>query len=194
MEGSHNENRKIPFKLKFARMDILGTTLFLGTICCLILALQWGGQTLPWKSSKVIGLFVGFGLLATVFGIVQWKRGENAIIPLRILKQRSIFAGSTFLLFFGMLNYVVRPNNALVCTQRITDDSSKYSFFLPFYFQGVQGVSATSSGVRIIPLVASQITVVIMTGAIVTRWGYYVCKILGPNHPKTNKPGLRFPT
>ena len=88
-------------------LDVLGTVLFLGAICCLVLALQWGGETLPWSSPTVIGLFVGFGLLLPVFGLVQWKRGDDAIIPLNILKQRSILAGSAFLFFFGMLNYIV---------------------------------------------------------------------------------------
>ncbi len=108
MKGTHNENREIPLKDKVRRMDILGTVVFLGAVCCLIFALQWGGQTLPWTSSKVIGLFIGFGLLTIVFGFVQCKRGEDAIIPLRVLRQRSILLGSSFLFFFGMLNYVVR--------------------------------------------------------------------------------------
>ena len=89
------------------RMDILGTAIFLGAVCCLILALQWGGESLPWTSPTIVGLFVGFGLLVPIFGLVQWKRADDALIPLRILKQRSIAAGSTFLFFFGMLNYVV---------------------------------------------------------------------------------------
>ena len=107
MEGTHNENRELTLKAKCKRMDILGTVVFLGAICCLILALQWGGETLPWNSSKVIGLFVGFGLLAVIFGAIQVNRGDDAIIPLRILSQRSILVGSFFLFFFGMLNYVV---------------------------------------------------------------------------------------
>ncbi len=45
-------------------------------------------------------------------------------------------------------------------------------------------MSASSSGVRIIPLVLSQITVLIITGAIVTRWGYYVCLLSFPHHQK----------
>lgn len=94
-------------KEKLKRLDILGAALFLGAICCLILALQWGGQTKPWKSSQIIGLFVGSGLLSTLFGFVQWKRGDDAVIPFRILRQRSILLGSIFLFFFGMLNYVV---------------------------------------------------------------------------------------
>ena len=88
-------------------MDIVGTVLFMGAICCLVLALQWGGQIMPWRSANVIGLLVGFGMLTLLFGFVQRKRGEDALIPLRVLRQRSILVGSIFLFFTGMLNYVV---------------------------------------------------------------------------------------
>lgn len=88
-------------------MDIMGTVLFLGAICCLIFALQQGGQTVPWNSSKIIGLFVGFGIAILAFSFVQWRRGENALIPLRVLRQRSILIGSCYLFFVGMVTGVV---------------------------------------------------------------------------------------
>ena len=57
---------------------------------------------------------------------------------------------------------------------RYTKQLIQYSFYLPFYFQAVQGVSATISGVRMIPLVLSQIVSIILTGAIISKRGYYV--------------------
>ena len=89
-------------------MDVLGTILFLGAVCCLIFALQQGGQTVPWNSPTIIGLFVGFGILFLAFGFVQWTRGENALIPLRVLRQRSILMGNCYLFFVGVLTGVVR--------------------------------------------------------------------------------------
>lgn len=88
-------------------MDVTGATLFLAAICCLVLALQWGGLTLPWSSSTVIGLFVGAGLIILVFASVQWKRGDDALIPSRVLRQRSVLMGSLYLFFMGMVNYIV---------------------------------------------------------------------------------------
>ncbi|KAI4262979.1 MAG: hypothetical protein L6R42_001856 [Xanthoria sp. 1 TBL-2021] len=154
-KDTHNEDRSLSLKEKFQHMDLVGTITFIGSICCLILALQWGGQIMPWSSAKVIALFVTSGVLGIIFGYIQWKLGDRAIIPLRVLRQRSILSGSTFLFVFGMLNYV-------------------YSFYLPFYFQAVRGSSATSSGVRMIPLVLPQILSIILVGAIVTKFGVYV--------------------
>lgn len=71
---------------------------------------KWGRQTLPWSSSKIIGMFVGFGLCLIGFCIIQWKLDETATIPLKILRQRLLLMGS-FLFFFGMTVYVVRRWN-----------------------------------------------------------------------------------
>lgn len=107
LRDTHNEDRSLSLKEKFQHMDLVGTITFIGSTCCLILALQWGGQIMPWSSAKVIALFVTSGVLGIIFGYIQWKLGDRAIIPLRVLRQRSILSGSTFLFVFGMLNYVV---------------------------------------------------------------------------------------
>jgi len=52
--------------------------------------------------------------------------------------------------------------------------SLKDLYYLPFYFQSAQGVTATVSGVRAIPLGLSQIVAVIIVGALATKTGYYV--------------------
>ncbi|KAI1078845.1 MFS general substrate transporter [Whalleya microplaca] len=154
-QSSNQSNRDLPLKSKLQHMDILGTILFLGAVCCLLLVLQWGGQTYPWKDSRCIGLFVGFGALTVCFCFWQWKQGERAIIPLRILRKRSICMGALVLFFLGM-------------------SSLTYAYYLPIYFQSVQGVSTVESGVRFIALVLPQIVGLVVVGGLVTRWGYYV--------------------
>ncbi|MCJ1422554.1 hypothetical protein MMC29_000434 [Sticta canariensis] len=155
LDESPDKNRNLPLRTKVGRMDIIGIVLFLGAMCCLIFALQQGGQTEPWNSSKIIGLLVGFGILLLAFSFVQWTREENALIPLRILRQRSVLMGNFYLFFIGVLTGV-------------------FGFYLPFYFQAVQGVSATISGVRMIPRILPQIFALVLASAVVTRWGYYV--------------------
>ncbi|KAH7387003.1 hypothetical protein DE146DRAFT_635767 [Phaeosphaeria sp. MPI-PUGE-AT-0046c] len=103
------KNKRAPMTLKarVMQLDPLGAILLLTSVVCLLLALQWGGQAHPWKSATIIGLLVGSGLLFILFGFMQWKMGENATIPLRVLKQRSILFTSSFLFFIAMSNYVV---------------------------------------------------------------------------------------
>lgn len=101
-------NRKpMAIKTQLKKLDPIGAIMLLASVCCLLLALQWGGHAHAWRSATIIGLFIGFGLLFILFGIIQWKMGEDATIPFRVLKQRSILYASAFLFFIAMSNYVV---------------------------------------------------------------------------------------
>jgi hypothetical protein len=55
------------------------------------------------------------------------------------------------------------------------------AYFLPFYFQAAQTVSATESGVRYLPLVIPQITALVLSGAIATVTGHYVSTHYNPD-------------
>ncbi|KAJ8059988.1 hypothetical protein OCU04_011600 [Sclerotinia nivalis] len=103
--------RSLPPLQRLRRMDWAGTIIFLGAFVCLYLALQWGGQTKPWRSSKVIGLFIGFGLLLGVFAYTQKFTGEDSFIPRRILKQRTVLFGTSYLILFGLQMAVVSNNS-----------------------------------------------------------------------------------
>ncbi|KAI1130117.1 MFS general substrate transporter [Nemania abortiva] len=153
--SSNQVNHDLPLRTKLQQMDAVGTLLFLGAVVSLLLVLQWGGQTYPWSDSRCIGLFVGFGSIATVFGLWEWKQGDTALLPFRILRKRSIHMGALVLFALGM-------------------SSLTYAYYLPIYFQSAQGVSTTQSGVRFIALVLPQIVGLVVVGAIVTQWGYYV--------------------
>lgn len=93
--------RKLPLKQKLNNLDPLGSLVFLGAICALLLGLQWGGQTKPWSSPDVIGCLVGSVLILALFFFIQWKKKEKALIPLRILAKRSIWTSGMVLFFLG---------------------------------------------------------------------------------------------
>lgn len=106
-KGVENESRRLSLKKKLDRMDPLGRFVFLSAVCCLLLALQWGGQSKSWSSSTVIGLIVGFVALFGLFGYLEWRRQDRALIPPRVLRQRSIFTGAMVLFFLGASTYLV---------------------------------------------------------------------------------------
>ena len=107
LRDGRTPERRLPVKEKLKRMDPLGAILVIASVCCLVLALQWGGTAMPWRSKTVIGLLIGFGLLLVTFGLVQWWNGEKATIPLRIMWQRSVFMGAWFHFFLEMSIYIV---------------------------------------------------------------------------------------
>lgn len=69
--------------------------------------LQWGGQSKAWDSPDVIGCLVGAATLGPTFAYIQKRREVAALIPLRILRKRSIWTGAVVLFFMGAQIYVV---------------------------------------------------------------------------------------
>lgn len=73
---------KATLKEKILQMDLIGAVLMTGLIIAFILALQYGGQTQPWKSSPVIGLLVGCFLIFLSFVIWEiWQKERAMIVP-----------------------------------------------------------------------------------------------------------------
>ncbi|KAI9819987.1 MAG: hypothetical protein M1827_006557 [Pycnora praestabilis] len=139
---------------KIKKIDLLGAFFLICGIVCLLLALQWGGSTYPWRDSKVYGCLIGFGIIITMFIFLQFKLGENATIPPRILKQRTVLASSWFSCFLAMGLYT-------------------HVYYLPFYFQAVKGTTAEGSGIRTIPYLVSITLASIVIGGSITVIGIY---------------------
>lgn len=88
---AHKEQKT--FKDFLSEFDLAGTVLFAGSIICLLLALQWGGVTYSWSSGRVVALLVVFAVSLLGFFLWMWYKGEKALLPLRIARQRSVAAG-----------------------------------------------------------------------------------------------------
>jgi hypothetical protein len=92
---------------KFSKFDPIGTIFFIPAVICLILALQYGGTKYSWKDARVIGLLVIFGLLSVIFIVIQaWKK-DNATLPFRIIRQRSVAASIIFGVCIGGAFFMV---------------------------------------------------------------------------------------
>ncbi|KAK4691717.1 MFS transporter, DHA2 family, glioxin efflux transporter, partial [Lecanoromycetidae sp. Uapishka_2] len=143
---------QMPLTKKLLHVDPIGIVLAIGSITCFILALQCGGNTLPWNSSVVIGLLVGFGLLA--IALVAWEiwLGEYAMMEPRLYKQRSLSTTAPYQFFF-MGSYIV------------------LLYYLPIYFQSILGVDPLKSGVDNLPLVLSAAVFALAGGIVVTITG-----------------------
>lgn len=148
----HDNSQSVLQRIK--QLDLIGASLLIPAIVCLLLALQWGGNKYPWSNSRIIGLFVGFGLIIILFIFSQLKLGEKATLPPRILKQRTIASACLFVVFFGGCIF-------------------GFMYYLPIFFQSVRGSSATKSGIQVLPLMLSTVLASIICGGAVTAVGYY---------------------
>ena len=152
--GSSTVNSKKPILERISELDLIGASLLIPAVVCLLLALQWGGSQYPWNNSRIIGLFIGAGLLTLLFIASQLWLGERATLPPRILKQRSVAAAFAFAVCFGGAFFLI-------------------VLYLPLYFQSVKGTTATGSGIRLLPMMLATVISSVVAGGLVTAAGYY---------------------
>ncbi|KAF8183479.1 MFS transporter [Mycena galopus ATCC 62051] len=143
-----------PFMERLMLFDPWGTLVFIPAIVSLLLALQWGGSKYPWKSARIIALFVVFGVLITIFIAVQLWKQDAATIPPRVLRKRSIWSSAFYSFAIGSAFFIL-------------------SFYLPIWFQAIRGVSAVHSGIDNLPLILSLVVASILAGGLITKIGYY---------------------
>lgn len=70
--------------------------LFLPSIICVLIALQWAGIVYAWSSPRIIVLMVFFAVLFVAFIINELWMGPKATIPPKIASQRTVAAASCF--------------------------------------------------------------------------------------------------
>jgi EmrB/QacA subfamily drug resistance transporter len=145
----------IPSLAKAARpaIDYAGI-LFVGLGAAgLTLATSWGGSTYAWSSPVIIGLFASSVAALVAFVWVETHAAEP-ILPIRLFASPvfTVCCVLGFIVGFAMLGALT---------------------FLPTFMQFVDGVSATTSGLRTLPMVAGMLITSIGSGNIVSRTGRY---------------------
>lgn len=128
--------------------------LFIGVAASgLTLATSWGGSTYAWSSPMIISLFVGSVLALAIFVWVESHVAEP-ILPIRLFASPvfTVCCILGFIVGFAMLGALT---------------------FLPTFMQFVNGVSATESGMRTLPMVAGMLITSIGSGQIIGRTGRY---------------------
>lgn len=133
------------------RIDILGLTLLVLFVVPLMLGLSWGGVQYEWGSPQVIGALTVGVLMALIFVVVE-SRAAEPIMPLGIFRNRVIsFASAAyFFVGFGMFGGII---------------------FIPLFFQGVLGASATRSGSFLTPMMLGVVVGSLVSGQAVSRLG-----------------------
>jgi EmrB/QacA subfamily drug resistance transporter len=135
------------------KIDYLGI-LFVGLGASgLTLATSWGGGEYAWSSPMIIGLFV---LSVVSIGLFIWaeNRADQPILPMRLFRNPvfTMCCVLGFIVGFAMLGALT---------------------FLPTFMQFVDGVSATESGLRTLPMVAGLLITSTGSGILVGRTGRY---------------------
>lgn len=142
------------WKGRVLQLDPVGFLLVAPSVSCLLFALEIGKSKQTWSSGSVIALFVVFAVLLVSFVAYQLWRQEESTLPPRIVGKRTVLAATLMSFCIGA---------ALVI----------YAFYLPVWFQVVQGKSPQASGLSLLPLLLSNVFSVVIGGALVSKVGYF---------------------
>src|SRR5580765_6219731 len=135
------------------KIDVLGAALLSAGVASLILVTTWGGSQYAWGSATIVGLAVA-GVLLLVAFVWQESRAPEPILPLKLFRSRVFTVSSAMGFTIGMAMF-----GAIV--------------FIPLYLQLVYGASPTSSGLRMIPLMAGLLIAAVFSGRLISRIGRY---------------------
>lgn len=141
------------FMEKFKRIDFLGTFFLVISIVSLLLGLSWGGSKYSWSSNVIILLFVGFAIGATIYLFIEWKVAKEPLTPFQIFKSRNVGLSCviSFTLGIGFLGF---------CNT------------VSLYYQDGRRISATMSGLRLVPQSIFISVGNIGSGWLIGKFGY----------------------
>jgi EmrB/QacA subfamily drug resistance transporter len=130
---SNRQLKRVPVHERAHKIDLVGAGLMMVSAVALLLALTWGGTRYPWLSQQIVFLLVAAVVLTVAF--VLWVlRAEEPFLPVAVLNNPIMRAGCC----------------TTACTQGV---SIGLTIFVPLYYEVVHGLSASDSGLALIPIV-----------------------------------------
>ena len=141
------EKESVLLRQLYRKLDLVGFILFAPAPIQLLLALHYGED--GWDSSTVIGLFCGAAATFGVWFAWNWHRGDDALIPFSLVSRRPVWTSA--------ITQMCLATSVLLS-----------SYFLPIFFQAVQGRGPLISGLQMLPQIVPQILFA-MVGGILGR-------------------------
>jgi len=133
------------------KVDYLGIATMALTVVPLMLALSLGGVNYEWSSPLIIGMLILSFVMLFVFLRVE-SRASEPILPLWLFKNNIVTISSiiVFIMGFSLFSAIV---------------------FVPLFFQGVLGSTATASGTLLTPMMLGMVVGAILSGQLLSRTG-----------------------
>lgn len=133
------------------QLDYAGMALLVLVVVPLLIGLSLAGVQFEWLSLQIVGILVFAAVMTVVFVLVE-RRAADPIMPLGIYSNPvvSISLVAVFITGFAMFGSII---------------------FIPLFFQGVLGASATSSGSFMTPMMMSMVVAAALSGQALSRLG-----------------------
>lgn len=138
--------------------DVVGAVLSIGSILCLVMAINFGGTLYNWNSGRIIALFIVAGVLLVAFAIQQWfawlTTPSDRMFPVHLLK-------------------IKEANLLFVAAAGCNAAGFLPVYYIPVYFQFTRGDTALDAAVRLLPLIILLSATIIANGYLMSKLGYY---------------------
>lgn len=150
---SHRALGGLPRHERRHDVDLPGAALMASSSILLLLALGWGGTRHAWTSPEILSLL---GTSAALGGLFVWRirRAAEPFLPPDLLADKVVGRG-TAAAFMTVGSLVGQ------------------SIFVPLYFETVRGMSASQSGLALIPLMGGVVCGSLVSGRTMVRLTHY---------------------
>ena len=135
------------------KVDFWGILTLTPGLVLALLATTWGGGDYEWTSPVIIGMYAVAALFLVAFVVIE-TRVEEPLLPLHLLLRPivALSVAASFAIAVAMFGAII---------------------YIPVYAQGVMGVSATNSGMILVPQSVAMILTSILVGLLISRTGRY---------------------
>ncbi|KAJ0119718.1 major facilitator superfamily transporter [Diaporthe amygdali] len=139
---------------KLARVDWIGSAIFMTSATLFLIAISWGGTQFEWSSAATIApLLVGaIGLLGTA----AWEK---------YMAKEPFLKHSLFYNVSAISTFICSAAQGLVLFGQL--------YYVPFYFMSVLAYSPIHTGLALLPVMLTLVPGSIITGVLITRWNGY---------------------
>lgn len=139
---------------KLAKIDWIGSVIFIASTTGFLIPLSWGGVSYPWTSWRTYVPLSVSALGLVILYMYEEYVATNPIIRTSIFKNRNAAAAYISVVVHGMV--VVGS-----------------LYYLPLYYEAVQGLSPILSGVALFPETFTVAPGAFIVGTLISRTGHY---------------------
>jgi EmrB/QacA subfamily drug resistance transporter len=145
--------KKLPRHERPHKLDFVGAGLMTLATIALLLALSLGGPRYAWTSAPILAL-LAVSMLFWIAFITRLMTAPEPLIPTEVLANRVVAMG-TAAACFGMGVFI------------------GLTIYTPIYLEGVYHLTASQSGLALIPLMVGTVTGATYSGRLMARMAHY---------------------
>jgi MFS family permease len=148
-----NVLKRVPYVPRKHQLDVIGALLMMTAAVALLLALSWGGRRFDWISAEFGALLLASAVL---WGLFAWRlmATHEPFLPLAVLGNPVVRSAA----LAGACNMGVLVGMTI---------------FVPLYFEVVLHMSASQSGLALIPLMGATVALSTITGRLMMHVTHY---------------------